>query len=71
MPEALRCVDTNVVGLFNAAPVEDVLVNVPKCVERFAVVGFVFVTPGAKITGKEFLIFFDVVLRYLYDGMSV
>ena len=71
LPEASRGVDTDVVWLFNAAPTKNFIVNVAECVERFAVVGFVFVTPGAKIAGEELLVFFNVILRYLFDRASV
>jgi hypothetical protein len=65
LPEASCGVDGDVVGLLDVAAVEDILVDVAECVEGFAVVGFVFVTPGAEVAGEELLVFLDVFLGYL------
>ena len=41
---------------------EDMLVNVIKGIKRLALVGVISITPGAKVSSKEFLLFRDVVL---------
>lgn len=64
-------VDADVVRFFDAAAVEDFLVDVAEGVEGFAFIGFVFVAPRAEVAGEEFLVFFDVVLGYLWFEGSV
>lgn len=71
LPEAFCGVDTHVVGLLDAAAVEDFLVDVTECVEGLALVGILLIAPGAEVAGEKFLVFLDVVLGYLWIDGSV
>lgn len=52
MPEAFGGINADPMRLCYAAAVENFLVDVAKCVERFTLVFFIFVAPRAEIAGE-------------------
>jgi len=66
LPETLRIVDGSVVdlGLGNASGGQDVLVNVPECVESETTVSVVGVAPAVEVCGEEGHVGRNVALRY-------
>ena len=71
MPKAFGSVDADIVRFFNAAAFKDLLIDVAESIEGFALIFFVFVTPGAKVAGKKLLVFLNVVLGDLVRAVLV
>ena len=67
-PEALGVVDGSVVGLCYTSSFDDILIDVAKGVEGFALVGVIDITPRTKVGGEKLACLWDVLLSdHVFD----